>query len=164
MKVGNDSYFLTDISVDTSTSTTSSSNFITSDVEFQPFFDGVALDVLPQINENNEVLLHIHPSVIDVKEDTKTVNLGENMMELPLASSEVRETDTIVKVKSGDIILIGGLMRTEKMDLESRVPLLGDIPWLGELFTNRNHITNKKELVILLKPTVVDGNTWKILK
>lgn len=161
MKVGNDSYFLTDISVDTSTSTTSSSNFITSDVEFQPFFDGVALDVLPQINENNEVLLHIHPSVIDVKEDTKTVNLGENMMELPLASSEVRETDTIVKVKSGDIILIGGLMRTEKMDLESRVPLLGDIPWLGELFTNRNHITNKKELVILLKPTVVDGNTWK---
>ena len=52
-------------------------------------------------------------------------------------------------------------MRTEKMDLESRVPLLGDIPWLGELFTNRNHITNKKELVILLKPTVVDGNTWK---
>ncbi|WP_093143281.1 pilus (MSHA type) biogenesis protein MshL [Ruminobacter amylophilus] len=163
MKVGTDSYFLTDISVDTSASTTTSSNYITSDVTFKPFFSGVSLDVLPQINDNNEVLMHIHPAVIDVKEDSKTVNLGggSSAMQLPLASSQVRETDTIVKVKSGDVILIGGLMRSEVGEYVSKVPVLGDIPYLGELFTNRNNFNHKKELVILLKPVVVDGNTWK---
>ena len=163
MKVGTDSYFLTDISVDTSASTTTSSNYLTSDVTFKPFFSGVSLDVLPQINENNEVLMHIHPAVIDVQQDNKVVNLGggSSSMDLPLASSQVRETDTIVKVKSGDVILIGGLMRTEVGELVSKVPVLGDIPYLGELFTNRNNYNHKKELVILLKPVVVDGDTWK---
>lgn len=163
MKVGTDSYFLTDISVDTSASTTTSSNYLTSDVTFKPFFSGVSLDVLPQINENNEVLMHIHPAVIDVQQDNKVVNLGggSSSMDLPLASSQVRETDTIVKVKSGDVILIGGLMRSEVGELVSKVPVLGDIPYLGELFTNRNNYNHKKELVILLKPVVVDGDTWK---
>lgn len=163
MKVGTDSYFLTDISVDTSASTTTSSNYITSDVEFKPFFSGVSLDVLPQIGDDGEILMHIHPAVINVSQENKEVNLGggQASMDLPLASSEVRETDTVVRVKSGDIILIGGLMRTETGELVSRVPLLGDIPYLGELFTNRNNYASKKELVILLRPVVADGDAMK---
>ena len=80
---------------------------------------------------------------------------------LPLAKSTVRETDTLVEAKSGDVIVIGGLMSHKKVNKQSKVPLLGDIPYLGELFTNKLVSDEKVELVILLKPTIVGTDTWK---
>ena len=80
---------------------------------------------------------------------------------LPLARSNIRESDTIVKARNGEIVVLGGLMQTTNSEEVSKVPLLGDIPLLGELFTNRRNRQEKKELVILLKPTVVGVDTWR---
>ncbi len=163
MKIGKDSYYLTDISTDTSaTSSGSDNNIVASDFEFSPFFSGVSLDVLPQISADGKILMHVHPAVIDVQDDTKTMTIGNGQdFVLPLASTDVRETDTVVEAQSGDVILIGGLMRHNKGTEESKVPLLGDIPVLGELFKNRSVYDERSELVILLRPVIVGGDTWR---
>jgi len=80
---------------------------------------------------------------------------------LPLAQSSVRESDTIIKAKSGEIVVIGGLIENRKVDQESKTPLLGDIPFLGELFKSKNQTSQKTELVIMLKPIVIGQDTWK---
>ena len=158
IKVGRDEYFVTDVSSTTVAGTTP----VTSpEVELTPFFSGIALDVTPQIDEEGNVLLHIHPSVIDIKEQNKSIKISESTLELPLAQSEIRESDTVIKAKTGDVVVIGGLMKSENVELVSKVPLLGDIPFLGEAFTNRANSLKKTELVILLKPTVVGADTWK---
>ena len=161
IKVGTDEYFVTNASTTTTTSG-NSAPIVTPNVELTPFFSGIALDVTPQIDEAGRVLLHIHPSVIDTEEQNKTINVGTaDPLVLPLAKSSIRESDTVVQANNGDIIVIGGLMKTDKKEVVSKVPLLGDIPWVGEAFTNRSESTKKVELVILLKPTVVDNDTWQ---
>ena len=158
IKVGTDEYFVTDVS---STTVAGNTPVTTPEVELTPFFSGIALDVTPQIDEKGDVLLHIHPSVINIKEQTKTIKISDSTLELPLAQSEIRESDTVIKAASGDVVVIGGLMKSENIELVSKVPLLGDIPYLGEAFTNRANSTVKTELVILLKPVVVGANTWE---
>jgi MSHA biogenesis protein MshL len=130
-------------------------------VQLTPFFSGIALDVTPQIDKSGEVILHVHPSVTVTDEQTKTIRLSDGDFILPLAQSSVRESDTIIRAKSGEIVIIGGLIETRKMDSESKTPLLGDIPLLGELFKSKSEATQKKELIIMLKPIVVGQNTWK---
>jgi MSHA biogenesis protein MshL len=168
IKVGNDEYFVTGISSTTQSSTTGSST--TPDIELTPFFSGIALDVTPQIDDDNNVLLHVHPSVIDITEQQKKIDLSglngsststSSTVTLPMAFSNIRESDTVVQAKSGDIIVIGGLMRTNKEKQESKVPWLGDLPGVGELFTNKKDVTTKTELVIMLKPQVVNADTWQ---
>ncbi|MBL0623480.1 pilus (MSHA type) biogenesis protein MshL [Aeromonas veronii] len=162
IKVGTDEYFVTNASTTTVTSTGTAEPIVTPNVELTPFFSGIALDVTPQIDEEGKVLLHIHPSVIDTEEQKKIINVGTaKPLELPLAKSSIRESDTVVQANNGDIIVIGGLMKTDKQEIVSKVPLLGDIPWVGEAFTNRRESTKKVELVIMLKPTVVEKDTWQ---
>uniref|UniRef100_UPI003D0CE8C7 pilus (MSHA type) biogenesis protein MshL n=1 Tax=Shewanella sp. TaxID=50422 RepID=UPI003D0CE8C7 len=158
IKVGRDEYFVTDVS---STTVAGTTPVTTPEVELTPFFSGIALDVTPQIDEEGNVLLHIHPSVIDIKEQNKSIKVSDNTLELPLAQSEIRESDTVIKANTGDVVVIGGLMKSENIELVSKVPLLGDIPFLGEAFTNRSNSLRKTELVILLKPTVVGADTWQ---
>ncbi|MGI2021526.1 pilus (MSHA type) biogenesis protein MshL [Shewanella glacialipiscicola] len=158
IKVGTDEYFVTDVS---STTVASTTPVTTPQVELTPFFSGIALDVTPQIDRDGNVLLHVHPSVIDVKEQTKNIRISDASLELPLAQSEIRESDTVIRAASGDVVVIGGLMKSENIEVVSQVPLLGDIPLLGELFKNRSKQKKKTELIILLKPTVVGVDTWK---
>ena len=73
----------------------------------------------------------------------------------------MRESDTIIRANSGEVVIIGGLIETYNIDKESKTPLLGDIPFLGELFKNKEQSSQKRELVIMLKPIVVDQDTWK---
>lgn len=158
IKVGTDEYFVTDVS---STTVAGATPVTTPQVELTPFFSGIALDVTPQIDSDGNVLLHVHPSVIDVKEQTKDIKVSDASLELPLAQSEIRESDTVIRAASGDVVIIGGLMKSESIEVVSQVPLLGDIPYLGELFKNRSKQKKKTELIILLKPTVVGVDTWK---
>lgn len=168
IKVGNDEYFVTGISSTTQSSTSTSTT--TPDIELTPFFSGIALDVTPQIDDDNNVLLHVHPSVIDITEQEKKIDLSglngsstssSSTVTLPMAFSNIRESDTVVQARSGDIIVIGGLMRTNKEQQVTKVPWLGDVPGLGELFTNKKDVTSKTELVIMLKPQVVNADTWQ---
>jgi MSHA biogenesis protein MshL len=158
IKVGEDDYFVTDVS---STTTTGTSTTTTPEVELTPFFSGIALDVTPQIDKDGSVILHVHPSVTLTGEQSKTIQIGEETLILPLAQSRVRESDTIIRAKSGEIVVIGGLIETYKTDQESKTPLLGDIPLIGGLFKSVSETTQKRELVILLKPVVIGQDTWK---
>lgn len=158
IKVGQDEYFVTDVS---STTTTGTSTTTTPEVELTPFFSGISLDVTPQIDEKGDVILHVHPSVTITEEQTKVIQLGGDELILPLAKSSVRESDTIIRAKSGEIVVIGGLIETYTIDQESKTPLLGDIPFLGALFKSTSQTTQKRELVILLKPIVIGQDTWK---
>jgi len=158
IKVGEDEYFVTDVS---STTTTGTATTVTPEIDLTPFFSGIALDVTPQIDEDGDVILHVHPSVTITDEQTKEIRLGDQDIVLPLAQSSVRESDTIIRAKSGEIVVIGGLIETTKVDIESKTPLLGDIPVVGELFKSKSESTQKKELVIMLKPVVIGQDTWK---
>jgi len=165
IKVGGDEYFVTDVSVTTETDDDGDTT-ITPDFEFDSFFSGISVDVTPKINDDDSVLLHIHPMVVDIDEDSMTISYSTDSdsdgMTLPFAKSDVRESDTVVKAQSGDVIIIGGLMKTDEEDVVSSTPFLSDIPFIGELFTNRYKINNKSELVILVKPLIVKKNTWKM--
>lgn len=158
LKVGTDEFFVTNIS-STTTALGTSGAVSTPNVTLRPFFSGIALDVTPQISEDGQITLHIHPAVTQVVEKTKVVELGASQgpLSLPLASSTVSETDSIVRVQDGSIVAIGGLMRQSYSDEGSHVPGVGEIPAFGELFRHRNRSSQKRELVILLKTTVVEG-------
>ena len=157
IKVGKDEFFITDVESNTSTTTATAST--QSNVELTPFFSGVALDVIPQISEDGEIILHVHPTVSTVTEKTKNINVSSGTsLSVPLAVSSIRESDSIIRAKSGQVVIIGGLMQNSVEENVSKVPLLGDIPLLGALFRHTQEINKKSELVILLKPIVVNSD------
>jgi len=155
IKAGTDEFFVTDVSSDTVTGTSSTTS---RDVELTPFFSGIALDVTPQISADGEVTLHIHPTVSTVIDQEKVLTVSGETDTLPLAFSEIRESDSIVKARSGQIIVIGGLMRNSIQDESFGTPGLSKIPGIGNLFKSTRAIERKTELVILLKPVVIDGD------
>jgi len=159
IRVGTDEFFITDISNDTTSSVTSVTS--TPDVELSSLFSGIALDVTPQIAEGGEVILHIHPIVSEVDDQLKNFIIGSEDFSLPLARRTVRESDSIVRARSGQVIVLGGLMQETNREEDGKRPGLGDIPLLNSLFRTRNTSREKTELVILLKPIVVEDDTWE---
>jgi MSHA biogenesis protein MshL len=161
LKVGTDEFFVTNITTNTTTTGTTSTQSPT--ITVAPFFSGVALDVTPQIDENNQIILHIHPSVSNVVEKTKNIDLGTaGNFRLPLASSTISESDTIVRVSNGNIVAIGGLMREAQARDSNGIPVLGTAPFIGNLFSSKRRSTVKSELVILLRPTVIESDeSWR---
>jgi MSHA biogenesis protein MshL len=163
LKVGTDEFFITNVTTN-QTTTTGGAIQNSPTITVQPFFSGVALDVTPQIDERtNQIILHVHPSVSRVIDKNKDIGLGQaGNFRLPLASSDVRETDTIVRVNDSNIVAIGGLMRESQDRRKSGLPVAGDIPVAGNLFKNTNRQATKSELVILLKPTIIrTEDSWK---
>jgi len=159
IKAGSDEYFVTGVSSSTIVGTSAAQG---SNLDLAPFFSGVALDVTPQVSAEGEIILHIHPTVSDVTQKTLTASYAQSTTSLPLAFSQVRESDSVVKAKSGQLIVIGGLMRTTRTSQDYKIPLLGDIPVLGHLFKSQQKTEDRTELVILLRPIVVDSDDeWK---
>jgi len=149
IKVGTDAFFVTKQDITPSTTAGVPPTVTT---ELAPFFSGIALDVTPQIDDAGNINMHIHPSVSDVTD--KLISIGSNQ-NITTALSSIQESDNIVRASSGQIIVIGGLMKEASTDNDASVPLLGDIPILGNLFKQKQVSRIKKELVILLKPTVI---------
>ena len=158
IKVGQDEFFITD--VDSSTNTGSSSSTTQNNVELTPFFSGVALDVIPQISDDGGIILHIHPTVSTVVEKVKQISLNSSSsLSVPLALSSIRESDTIIRAQDGQVVIIGGLMQNSTRNEDASVPLLGDIPVIGNLFKHKQKAYKKSELVILLRPVIVKDDT-----
>ena len=154
IKVGTDEFFVTDVSTTTVTGTATTS---TPNIELTPFFSGIALDVTPQISGDGIVTLHIHPSVSEVTDQQKRISIAGVEQTLPLARSSVRESDSVVRARSGQLVVIGGLMQTKVQDQNARMPGLGDVPGVGGLFRQTKNRSVKSELVILLRPLVIDS-------
>ena len=161
LKVGTDEFFVTNVS--TTTTSGGSGSTTTPSITLQPFFSGIALDVTPQIDDDNNIVLHVHPSISVVTEKQKVINLGEQMgtLTLPLANSSVSETDSIVRVQDGNIVAIGGLMKQEQSAGANGLPGTASSGW-GMLFGARDSYLKKRELVILIKPTIIrNESSWK---
>lgn len=164
LKVGTDEFFVTKVTTAPGVSTGNTTSQPATTVDVQPFFSGVSLDVTPQIDAQGFITLHIHPSVSKVTTVQKVINLGTNngSLTLPLASSDISETDSIVRGQDGGIIAIGGLMRESTTTNGAQVPGAGNVPLLGNLFRNNGRAAQKRELVILLRPTVIQGeDSWE---
>lgn len=158
LKVGTDEFFVTNVSGGTnSTSSTSSATTSTlPTVTLTPFFSGISLDVTPQIDDGVNVTLHVHPALSTVSEKSKQIDLGSaGNFKLPLASSAVNETDTLVRIQDGAIVAIGGLMQLESSRNASGIPGTTNMPGLGALFGNRATQGRKKEVIVLIKPTII---------
>lgn len=155
IKVGSDEFFVTRVS--SNNTTTGTTTTTTPEIELTPFFSGIALDVTPQIDAAGEVILHVRPAVSEVIDQTKTLTVFGQEQRLPLAFSSMRESDSIVRAKNGQIIVIGGLMQDVQRDNQAGLPVLGDLPGIGHMFRHTQKSRRKSELVILLKPVVVDG-------
>ncbi len=160
IKVGTDEFFVTDVS---STTTTGTATTTTPSVTLTPFFSGIALDVTPQISADGAIILHVHPTISQVTDQTKVVTIGADNFTLPLALSSIRESDSIVRARSGQVVVIGGLMQNNSSDTNAQTPGLGDIPLLGNLFRQKRHRSVKSELVILLRPSLAGGESWQNL-
>ncbi len=161
LKVGNDEFFVTGISGATATTATTTGSVAPTfpNLTLRPFFSGVALDITPQIDEDASIILHVHPSVSRVQQDNRNINLGTTFggqVSLPLARSSVSETDSIVKVNDSQIVAIGGLMKVDLGDDRSGLPGAQETQ-VGGLFSSRQRTVVKKELVILIKPTVIQS-------
>lgn len=159
IKVGFDEFFVTNVSQNQNIVTSSLVTQPMLNVNLTPFFSGITLDVTPQIDANGQVTLHIHPAISLVKDQRKVIDLGNQggVLNLPLASSTIRESDTIVHAKNGQVVVIGGLMQDTTAEGVAQLPWFGNVPFLGTLVRATKQNSQKSELVILLRPTIVDG-------
>jgi MSHA biogenesis protein MshL len=160
IKAGTDEFFVTGVESNTVTGTATSTS---RNVQLTPFFSGVALDVTPQVGPDDTVTLHVHPTISEVVDQTKSLTVDGSVDTIPLALSQIRESDNIVRARSGQLVIIGGLMREQVSKVHYKTPLLGDIPGLGKLFRSEQDQTHTIELVILLRAIVVSDATWPTL-
>lgn len=159
LKIGTDEFFVTGVSTTTTTSGTGT-GITTPTVTLQPFFSGVVLDVTPQIDDHGNIILHVHPSVSQVSTVNKGLNLGSlGNFSLPLAASSTSEMDSMVRGQNGQVVAIGGLMRQATTSDRSGVPGASDIPVVGALFRATGEVIQKRELVVLIKPTIVESTS-----
>ncbi len=114
-------------------------------VEIVEFPIGILLLIRPRVNGDGNITLRIHPIV-----STITSIDAQN---IPQTSS--REAETTVMVKDGETMVIGGLIREEDINTMSKIPLLGDLPLIGELFRFRNHTNRKSEILVVITPRIV---------
>ncbi len=168
IKVGTDEFFVTNVS--STTTVAGNATIPTQAVSLTPFFSGVTLDVTPQISSTGNVVLHIHPTVSLVKTQNKQVTVGSvantsggtvpNTLILPLALSDIRESDNIVRASNGQVVVIGGLMKNSMQENIAGTPIASQIPFVGALFRRTQQIATKSELVILLRPIIVTKKKW----
>lgn len=115
--------------------------------------EGITLGITPQISETGVTTLHIVP-IITEKVGDQAFTYENTNWTVPIF--DIQETDTIVRAVDGSTIIIGGLIKDRTSDVTKKIPLLGDIPFIGRLFSHQTKINKKSELVILLTPTVVE--------
>ncbi len=161
IKVGTDEFFVTDVST-TTTSLAGGTTAPDLDITLTPFFSGISLDVTPQIDENDQVTLHVRPTVSRVQDQNKSIQLGsaDNVFNLPLALSTTRQSDSIVRARSGQVVVIGGLLENRNSNDDANVPWLSKLPFAGALFQQQRKSLEQTELVILMRPQVVNDQVW----
>ncbi len=166
LKVGVDEYFVTNVSGGSVAAGSGNGNLATTalpTLTLTPFFSGIALDVTPQIDDAGMITLHLRPTVTSVSEKTKQIDLGAvGNYRLPLATSSVNETDTVVRVTDGHIVAIGGLMHVEMSQRSAGLPGRGDSALARLLLGNNASSQRKKELVVLIRPTIIrSAEEWQ---
>lgn len=142
----------------TSTGSTTSVPTVTFTVETSSVLSGLAFGIVPYINDrtDGEITMTISPIISDlVRLDNKSIGTSSSSsVEISLPTIDLRELSTTVQVRDGQMVVIGGLIQNKDSVRDNSVPVLSSLPLLGPLFTNRDKVTEKTELVIILKPVV----------
>ena len=163
LKVGTDQPYVTSITV--VPGVTSAGVVIPTSVspQISNIFSGISLDVTPQIDGDGNIALHIHPLVTSVVSKAVGFNLtGVGAQSVDVAAINVSESDTMVRTQNGNIVVLGGLMKVELNNGRSGIPGLADAPLIGGAFRNSSTDTIKRELVILIKPTIIESDkNWE---
>jgi MSHA biogenesis protein MshL len=131
---------------------------ITENIENQIVPIGVVLDIIPQIAADGEITLSINPSISELVEvRTFSSREGEAVSTQPVIDR--RDLDTVAKVRSGETVLIAGIMRERKAEDLRGVPWLMNLPFLGNAFRRTEQAVTRTELVILITPTLISGKS-----
>ena len=117
---------------------------------------GTILSITPQISSDDWISLDISPVLTSLK-SVQTFSSGGGGAGTGATAPDLdtKQASTIVRVRDGTTVVLGGLIQTQKIKNDKKVPLLGDIPWLGKLFTGTFRANQKKELVIFVTPRII---------
>ncbi|MBI5328946.1 MAG: pilus (MSHA type) biogenesis protein MshL [Deltaproteobacteria bacterium] len=157
LSVGRTTNFISKV---TSTTTTAAGAAPTTTfaVETGSILSGVMLGIVPYINEYGEISMTVTPIVSNlVKLNDETIGSGADATKLSLPIVDLRELSTTVKIKDGQVVVIGGLISKEEKLSNSQVPFLSNIPLIGHLFKSMDKSEGKTELVVILKPVIVSN-------
>jgi len=155
IKVGIEEPFITAIAPGSTSLSSSAAVAVPPTLTYQPFFSGISLDVTPQIDDRDRVTLHVHALVNSITAKEKASSTQAGSATVPLAINSVNETDSVVKTADGVVVVIGGLMTESSGNNRAAIPGLGNVPVAGALFRKGDQSSSKRELVILIKPTVI---------
>jgi len=111
-------------------------------------FVGILLDITPEISDNNIILMGINPSISSISTDQLNANLPPNTYE--------KKLNTIIRVKDGDTIILGGLITDEKVFTQNGVPVLKEIPVIKYLFSYKGQISKREELIFVITPHIIN--------
>ncbi|ATZ95208.1 MULTISPECIES: type II secretion system secretin GspD [Dickeya] len=110
---------------------------------------GIKLRVKPQINEGDSVLLQIEQEVSSVADSNSSTNSSLGV------TFNTRTVNNAVMVTNGETVVVGGLLDKTAVETNNKVPLLGDIPWLGSLFRSKSQTVSKRNLMLFLRPSII---------
>lgn len=157
LTVGTNTSFISKVSV--ATTATAAGNSISFTPETTSVLSGLIIGIVPYISERGDISLNITPitsDLIDLKD--KTFGSGGNQVTITIPTVALREMTTTVKMRDGQMVIIGGLISKKESTNDEKIPVIGDIPYLGRLFTRTSTSETRSELVMLLRPHIVDND------
>ena len=130
--------------------------------ELGSVFVGLTLNIIPEITEDDHIIMRVNPVSSELLNEESMNTQDSNGRTMP-PDMRIKQMSSIVKVKDGQQILLGGLIEKRSQANNSKVPLLGDIPLFGRLFSHEGTTVSKNELFILIVPTLIKGDSFPSL-
>lgn len=158
LTVGRNTNYISKVT-STTTAVSGSTPITTYTVDTSNVLSGIMIGLAPNISSNGDINMAVTPIISDLVSLTPTdVGTGANMTKISIPIVDLRELSTTVKVRDGEMIVIGGLISNKQDMQDEKVPLIGDIPWLGTLFSRKNYQDKRTELVVVLQPYLIGGS------
>ncbi len=138
------------------TTTTTTNGVIQADPQFEvgSTFVGVTLGIVPQVTQDNHIILKINPIVSEISKNHLDADGNPNLA----PDIKIKQLSSIIKVKNNQRVIIGGLIQKKVEDKITKIPLLGDIPLLGLAFKSKTKVKSKSELIIVMSPKLITGD------
>ena len=132
-------------------------------------FVGLTLNIIPEITEDDHIIMRVNPVTSELLDEisassssSSSTSTTETIRSMP-PDTRIKQMSSIVKVKDGQRVIIGGLIEKTTNNDNSKVPLLGDLPLLGSLFSHKGKSVNKSELFILIIPKLIKNSNFPTL-
>jgi len=159
----NQVYFKLDVESDTTSDGTNATTSVTVDSEIKTVPEGVLINVMPSINlDKNMVSMQVRPTVTKIEEYVSDPGVAyvaaQNNVDIEslIPIVNVQEVDSVLNMRSGEMMVMGGLLKDSSSSQQEGVPVASEIPIFGGLFRNQGDTVKKSELVIFLKATILN--------